>query len=42
MLEEAEEWRHKLVEAVAAVDDTLLERYIEDHESITAEDIVPP
>jgi elongation factor G len=41
MKEEAEEWRHKLVEAVAAVDDTLLERYLEDHESISAEDIRP-
>jgi elongation factor G len=41
MKDEAEEWRHKLVEAVAAVDDTLLERYLEDHESITAEDIRP-
>jgi len=35
LLDEAEEWRGKLVEAVAEVDDTLLERYIEDHESIT-------
>ena len=40
MKEEAEEWRHKLVEAVAGVDDTLLERYIDDHESITAEEIL--
>lgn len=39
MAEEAEEWRHKLIEAVAGVDDTLLERYIEDHESITADQI---
>jgi elongation factor G len=39
--EEAEEWRHKLIEAVAEVDDTLLERYLEDHESISAEDIRP-
>ena len=39
-IEEAEEWRGKLVEAVAEVDDTLLERYIEDHESITAEEIM--
>jgi len=35
MVDEAEEWRGKLVEALAEVDDTLLERYIEDHESIT-------
>ena len=40
MKEEAEEWRGKLVEAVAEVDDTLLERYIEDHESITPEEIL--
>jgi elongation factor G len=37
--EEAEEWRGKLVEAVAEVDDSLLERYIEDHESITPDEI---
>ncbi|MCJ7447439.1 MAG: elongation factor G [Bacteroidales bacterium] len=40
MVDEAEEWRGKLVEALAEVDDTLLERYIEDHESITAEEIL--
>jgi elongation factor G len=40
MGEEAEEWRGKLVEAVAEVDDTLLERYIEDHESITPEELI--
>jgi elongation factor G len=39
MQEEAEEWRGKLIEEVAAVDDTLLERYLEDHESITADEI---
>jgi elongation factor G len=39
MAEEAEEWRGKLIEAVAEVDDTLLERYINDHESITPEEI---
>jgi elongation factor G len=38
--EEAEEWRRKLVEVVAGVDDTLLARYIEDHESITEEEIM--
>ncbi|HLN21494.1 MAG TPA: elongation factor G [Bacteroidales bacterium] len=37
--DEAEEWRHKLIETVAGVDDTLLERYLEDHESLTAEEI---
>jgi elongation factor G len=40
LMEEAEEWRGKLVEAVAEVDDTLLERYIEDHESITPQEII--
>jgi elongation factor G len=40
LIDEAEEWRGKLVEAVAEVDDTLLERYVEDHESITPEEIV--
>jgi elongation factor G len=40
ILEEAEEWRGKLIESVAEVDDTLLERYVNDHESITAEEIL--
>jgi len=40
MLQEAEEWRGKLVEAVADVDDTILERYLEDHESITGEELL--
>lgn len=39
MLAEAEEWRSKLIEAVASVDDTLLARYIEDHDSITEDEI---
>jgi elongation factor G len=38
--QEAEEWRGKLVEVVAGVDDTLLGRYLEDHESITEEEIM--
>ncbi|MDX2413553.1 MAG: GTP-binding protein, partial [Bacteroidales bacterium] len=38
--EEAEEWRSKLVEAIAEVDDTLLERYFEDPDSITPEDMI--
>jgi len=38
MKEEAEEWRGKLIEVVAGVDDTLLERYLENHESITEEE----
>jgi len=40
MRDEAEEWRGKLIEAVAGVDDTLLGRYLEDHESITEEEIM--
>ncbi len=39
-VEEAEEWRGKLIEAVAEVDDTLLDRYVEDHESITPDEIL--
>jgi len=39
MVAEAEEWRGKLVESLAEVDDTLLERYIEDHESITCDEV---
>ncbi len=40
MVDEAEEWRGKLIESVAEVDDTLLERYIEDHESISTEEVL--
>jgi elongation factor G len=40
MLDEAEEWRGKLIEEVASVDDTLLARYLEDHNSITSEEIL--
>jgi elongation factor G len=40
MREEAEEWKGKLVEAVAEVDDTLLARYVEDHESITPGEVL--
>jgi elongation factor G len=38
--EEAKEWRAKLIESVADVDDTLLARFIDDHDSITAEEIM--
>ena len=38
--DEAEEWRGKLVESLAEVDDSLLERYIEDHESITPDELL--
>jgi elongation factor G len=40
MMDEAEEWRGKLIESVADVDDTLLARYLEDHKSITGEEIL--
>jgi elongation factor G len=40
LVEEAIEWRGKLIEAVAEVDDTLLARYIEDHELITVDEIL--
>ena len=40
MKDEAEEWRGKLIEAVADVDDTLLERYLENHESITGDEVI--
>jgi elongation factor G len=39
-IDEAEEWRGKLIEAVANIDDTLLERYVNDHESITPKEII--
>ncbi len=40
LLEEANEWRAKLIESVANVDDTLLARFLEDHDSITEDEIV--
>lgn len=40
LLEEAGEWRMKLIESLAEVDDTLLARYIEDHDSITSSEIL--
>ncbi len=38
-LAEAEELRGKMIESLADVDDTLLERYMEDHNSITEDEI---
>ena len=38
--EEAQEWRDKLVEAVAETDEALMERYFEDPESITKEEMI--
>jgi elongation factor G len=40
VLEEAEEWRGKMVETIAEADDTLLERYVDDHHSITPDEII--
>jgi elongation factor G len=39
MLEEATEWRNKMIEAVAETDDTLLERFFENPDSITADEL---
>jgi elongation factor G len=35
----AEEWREKMIEAAAEADETLLDKYLEDHHSLTEEDI---
>lgn len=40
MKEEADEWRMKLVEACAEMDDSILERYLEDHESIDSKELI--
>jgi elongation factor G len=40
MIEEATEWREKLLEAVAEFDDTLMEKYFEDPTSITEDEIL--
>jgi elongation factor G len=39
MVEEATEWRNKMIEAVAETDDTLLEKFFEDPNSITPDQI---
>jgi translation elongation factor EF-G len=39
MKDEAEEWRAKLVEAVAEYDDTLMEKFFEDPNSISETEI---
>ncbi|HQE11725.1 MAG TPA: elongation factor G [Flavipsychrobacter sp.] len=39
MLEEAQEWRAKLVEAVAEYDDTLMEKFFEDPNSISEDEM---
>ena len=40
LVDETEEWRGKLVEAVAEHDDALLERYFEDPDSITKDEMI--
>lgn len=40
LVEETEEWREKLVEAVAVSDESLLERFLEDRSSITVEEFM--
>ncbi len=40
LIEETENWRENLVEAVCEQDDDLLERYFEDRESITVEEFM--
>lgn len=39
MVEEAKEWRAKMIEAIAETDDTLLEKFFEDPDSITPDQI---
>ncbi|MGV3559233.1 elongation factor G [Larkinella arboricola] len=40
MIEEAREWRGKLLEAVAEYDESLMEKYFEDENSITEDEIL--
>jgi elongation factor G len=40
LIDEANEWRAKLIESVADVDDELLGRFLEDHDSITGDEIL--
>ena len=40
LLEEAEEWRDKMLEVLAECDDTLMEKYFEDPSTITEDEIV--
>lgn len=40
LVDTVEEWREKLVEAVCETDDTLLERFLEDRDSITKEEFM--
>ena len=40
MADEVDEWRNKLIEEVAAYDDNMMEKFFEDPESITPEEII--
>ncbi len=40
LADEAQEWRDKLIEAVAESDDALMEKFFEDPESITSEEVM--
>ncbi|MDG5800725.1 elongation factor G [Marinilabiliaceae bacterium ANBcel2] len=40
MVDEVEEWRGKLIEAVAEYDDELMEKYFEDPDSITTDQLI--
>ncbi len=40
LIDEVEEWREKLVEAVCVSDDTLLNKFLEDRDSITVEEFM--
>ena len=40
MQAEAEEWRNKLIEEVAATDDALMEKFFEDPDSITPDELI--
>jgi elongation factor G len=40
LMPEASEWRGKLIDSLAEIDDHLLAKYIEDHDSIVADEII--
>ena len=40
LLEEAQEWRGKMLESIAEVDDSIMEKFFDDPDSITEEEIV--
>jgi elongation factor G len=40
LMEETSEWRGKLIDSLAEVDDHLLSKYLEDHDSIETEEII--